>query len=119
MYHLLEVIDLVLVGNTIGNTVADFVGVSIDIVGINTLTALQPCGVDSISHDGLNVGDTFRSLDIEPPFVPFAHLVLCGGTFSGRLVVAFARTAVTSGVKLESVIPDIRYETIWKGKRLT
>jgi len=119
VYNLLEVIDLVLVGNTIGNTVADFVGVSIDIVGINTFTTLLICGVDSISHDGLNVGDTFRSLDVEPPFVPFAHLVLCGCTFSGRLVVAFAGTAVTSGVKLEPVVPDIREHSRTDISRLT
>lgn len=76
MYNLLEVINLVLGGDTERHAVADFVCVSIDIVGINTLATLLPCGVDSISHDGLNVGDTFRSLDIEPPFVPVAQLVL-------------------------------------------
>jgi hypothetical protein len=102
---LLEVIDLVLVGDTVRNTVADFICVSIDIIGINTFTTLLPCGVDSFSHDGLNVGETFRSLDVEPPFVPFAHLVLCGSTFSGRLVVSLAGTAVTSRIELEPVIP--------------
>ena len=76
MYDLLEVINLVLVGDTKGNTVADFVGISIDIVGINTFTTLFKGGVDSFTHDILDIGDTFRSLDVEPPFVPVAHLVL-------------------------------------------
>jgi hypothetical protein len=106
MSDLLEVINLVLVGDTVRDTVADCVCVSIDIVGVNTITTLVVCGLDSSSHDGLDVGDTFRGLDVEPPFVPFTHSVLLGGTLSGRLVEALTSTTVTSGVELEPVVPD-------------
>ena len=102
----LEVINLVLVGDTVRDTVADLVCISIDIVGINTITALLVGGLDPGSHDRLDVGDTLRSLDVEPPFIPFAHPVLLGRALSGRLVVALTGTAVTSGIELELVVPS-------------
>ena len=101
-----EVINLVLVCDTVRDTVADLVCISIDIVGINTITALLVCGLDSSSHDRLDVGDTLRSLDVEPPFIPFAHPVLLGRALSGRLVEALTGTTVASGIELELVVPN-------------
>ena len=106
VYNLLEVINLILGGDTKGNAIADFVGVSIDIVGINTITALLVGGLDPGSHDRLDIGDTFGSLDVEPPFIPFAHPVLLGRALSGRLVEALTGTTVASGIKLELVVPN-------------
>jgi hypothetical protein len=112
MSDLLEVINLVLVGDTVRDTVADCVCVSIDIVGVNTITTLVVCGLDSSSHDGLDVGDTFRGLDVEPPFLPFTHDVLLGGTLSGRLVEALTSTTVAGGVELEPVVPGMSARVI-------
>ena len=108
----LEVINLVLVGDTVRDTVADLVCISIDIVGINTITALLVCGLDSSSHDRLDVGDTLRSLDVEPPFIPFAHPVLLGRALSGRLVVALTGPTVASGIELELVVPSTLVDLI-------
>jgi hypothetical protein len=98
-----KVIELVLVGSS----VADLIGIRVHVVGINTITTLLLGSLDSSSHDGFDVGETGRSLDVEPPFIPTVHLVLGRLAQSVSLVVGLTGTTITGGGELESVLPDL------------
>jgi hypothetical protein len=58
----------------------------IHVVGINTITSLVLGILHSSSEDRLDVLDTSRSREVEPPCIPISLLVVGRSTDSGRLV---------------------------------